>query len=195
VVKRFNVKRRRNLILDRFRLSRPRRNFARALLLENLGIPTAQAIAAGERRIRGLVAGGYLVSLFVPGAGSCLDLLRAGSRAPGQLRLAGGLIARLHLAALAHRDLKAPNILFDAWGRPCLIDLDGLRPARWIGSRRAASNLARLARDLVEASGGSFAPVAEVLEGYRGVRPEADIADLARKIRKKIFLTQGELSP
>jgi tRNA A-37 threonylcarbamoyl transferase component Bud32 len=191
VVKRFNVKRRRNLIIDRFRLSRPRRNFARALLLENLGIPTAPAIAAGERRVRGLVAGGYLVSLFVPGARSCFDIVRGGSRAPGPLRLAGRLIARLHLAALAHRDLKAPNILFDARGRTCLIDLDGLRPARRIGPRRAASNLARLARDLLEASGGSFAPVAEVLEGYRDARPEADIAALARRIRKKIFRSAG----
>jgi len=60
----------------------------------------------------------------------------------------------MHDCGLAHRDLKAPNILIaPAPGgrpRPVLVDLDGLRRVRRASPRRRARDLMRLSVSLDE---------------------------------------------
>jgi tRNA A-37 threonylcarbamoyl transferase component Bud32 len=180
VVKEFRPKRLRSPFLDRLRLSRPLRGLARSIILQILGIPTAPVLAAGERRRRGLVTGGFLVSREVPGAKTLLGALREGACGidgaaadRGLLRSTGRLIGRLHEAGITHRDLKALNILVDERGRIALVDLDGLRAAGRVGLRRAAKDLGRLLRDLrAEADGPALEK--EAVEGYLEARKGID---------------------
>jgi serine/threonine protein kinase len=63
----------------------------------------------------------------------------------------GFIVAWLHEEGFTHRDLKPSNILFDANGRPSLIDLDGLAFVRVVTPPDAANNLRRLAEGMAAA--------------------------------------------
>jgi tRNA A-37 threonylcarbamoyl transferase component Bud32 len=142
VLKRFNLRKRGNLLKDLFRRSRALRAFQKAYHLELVGIATARPIAAGEERTLGLVTRSYLVMEEIPGA-KLSHQLSGRNQAAG--RAAAELIARLHEEGFSHRDLKTTNIVFDGSGRPHLLDLEGLRFIGQVADQRAALDLARLA--------------------------------------------------
>jgi tRNA A-37 threonylcarbamoyl transferase component Bud32 len=56
------------------------------------------------------------------------------------------LVGKLHNEGFRHRDLKETNIVFDHAGRAFLLDLEGLDYLKAVSNRRAAADLARLAR-------------------------------------------------
>jgi tRNA A-37 threonylcarbamoyl transferase component Bud32 len=63
----------------------------------------------------------------------------------------GSLLGRMHGWDVAHRDLKAANLLIvdrDAGLDAYLIDLDGVRLLKRISPRRCARNIARLAASM-----------------------------------------------
>jgi serine/threonine protein kinase len=62
------------------------------------------------------------------------------------------LLASLAAADLAHRDLKASNVLIDEDGAPCLIDLDAMRERRGGDPRDVARLLANWAAQPLNAS-------------------------------------------
>ncbi len=202
VVKRFNPKRKRMLLFDRLRRARARRNFSRAILLETLGIPTARVVAAGERRLHGFVTGGYLITREVPEAKTILQYAGESPSGLPIVKAAGRLIARLHEARLAHRDLKATNFLVDSRDRLHMIDLDGLRAVRNVSPRRAASDLVRFIRDLFETTETYWKAAQLVLDAYcvsRRMEPKEsfELVELVRRgiakfdpqnLRKEDFL-------
>jgi tRNA A-37 threonylcarbamoyl transferase component Bud32 len=178
IIKRFNQKKTVNQVVERVRVDRARRNFALAAVLDFLRIRTPRAVAAAVVRKGGLVKRGYLVTEEIAGARPLADCLR-GDCDLAVLRALGSMIARLHGAGFAHRDLKATNVLVDAAGLPWLVDLDGVRRRRVSGSRREA-DLGRLFRD-VEAHPRSRERIAAVLEGYRREAPRAAADGLSRR--------------
>ncbi len=150
IVKRYRPDSAWGLFKGLFRQSPARRAFRTAYHLELNEIPTARAIALGERRLLGAVVCSYFVSEEIPGATPIPawhgDLGRAG------LALAP-VIARMHNAGLAHRDLKESNILMDANGVPHLVDMDGIRFVGELSAQREARDLARLARGMLRHPG------------------------------------------
>lgn len=150
VVKRIRAKRRRQLVLDRVRRGKAVRAFQRAFLLELSGIATPRVAAAGKRVEAGVVRRSYLVCERVPDARHVdVALVEAEPETrPTVVAATGALIGALHAQRIAHRDLKAGNIVVDAEGRPWLVDLDGLSLRRVVTPPRAAHDLARLFRDL-----------------------------------------------
>lgn len=145
VIKRYNLRKLRNLVLDQFRSSRAMSAFRKARHLELLDIPTARPVAVADRRYGGLKFCSYLITEEIPGAVS-IDHWR-GDEYLVALRLAE-VIARIHSEGFRHRDLKGSNLLLDKNGHPFLIDLDGLVYSGRVSDRVAMNNLARLAGDL-----------------------------------------------
>jgi tRNA A-37 threonylcarbamoyl transferase component Bud32 len=184
VVKRFNLKKVRNLILDRVRLSRARKSLARALVLEGLLIPTPQVLAVGEARRGGFVTRGYLVMAEIPGVSDLSRVLDSPGRHDLALLVgrAGALIATLHARGLVHRDLKASNFLVDPEGKLSLIDLDGLGSRGSVDDDRAARDIARLARDLRRRPSAGDALVEDLVRGYLASRRVADAAGFRRAV-------------
>jgi tRNA A-37 threonylcarbamoyl transferase component Bud32 len=130
--------------------------------LRERGLPTARPLAILQRREHGLWYEGYLLTEKVPEA---LDLrsfvgqLHSRTWLQRYIDQIARLIRELHRRRLAHRDLKAANILMSpvrcpwsllndtlapeeqaAW----LIDLAGLTLHRRLSRRRRVHNLARL---------------------------------------------------
>ena len=84
----------------------------------------------------------------IPGAVSLEDRIKSGSISPEICQSTAKLIGRLHGEGLSHRDLKASNIIFDAEGRPYLIDLDGLAYCGEVPKARARADLERMVRSV-----------------------------------------------
>jgi len=139
------------------RSSRSKRTFRRGHALLVRGIATARPAAAVDLRRRGALADTLLLTEPVPDGRPLSDWLRADPPAAHRRHVAwelARLIRRMHDAGLAHRDLKAPNILIapapDGQPRPVLVDLDGLRRVRRPSARRRARDLMRLSVSLDE---------------------------------------------
>jgi tRNA A-37 threonylcarbamoyl transferase component Bud32 len=177
IVKRFNLKRWRNLVVDAFRESRALRAFRTAYHLELLGIPTPKALAAGRERLLGLVRRSYLVTLEIPKVRNLVAHL-ASIADPGRRRAAieevGALVARLHREGYAHRDLKATNILVDDKGALWLVDLDGLVYRQTVPAETRKKNIARLLRALGSVKSFDEEDRAALLRAYEAAMATAD---------------------
>lgn len=113
-------------------------------------LPTARPLAVLHRFRNGLPREGYLLTEKIVDAAELRTWLDA-NPGPGALadRIAalGRLMRQLHTRGLAHRDLKAANVLTSTLPgdhRFWFIDLVGVRRLRRVSARRRAQNLARL---------------------------------------------------
>ena len=146
VVKRYNFKKPLNLIKDLFRPTKARRAFQLGYHLELVGISTPRVVAVAEHRSLGFALRSYLVMEKIAEA---KDLADMNYDMPNLTRSLAKLIGKMHAEGFVHRDLKASNILIDPYGKPYLIDLDGLTYSRQVSARMAVSNLKRLERGLI----------------------------------------------
>jgi len=171
VVKRFNLRKPLRLLKDLFRASRNRRAYQKAYHLELAGIPSARPIATAEKRFLRFLLRGYFVMEEIPGAVE-LGHWRGDSRVAA--RALAELLAKLHGEGFCHRDLKETNLVFDSAGRLHLIDLEGLEYVHEVSLRRAAADLARLARGAAKHPQFTEADRLRFLRRYcklRGIRP------------------------
>jgi tRNA A-37 threonylcarbamoyl transferase component Bud32 len=145
VLKRYNLRKWGNVLLDLFRGSRGRRCFYKAYHLERCGIPTARPIATADEQVFFLPRRSYFLMEEIKGA---VPLRSWSGNKRQACKLLGELLGRMHREGFTHRDLKGGNILLDDQGQPHLIDLDGLRFVRRVSDSQAAADLARLARDV-----------------------------------------------
>ena len=153
VLKRFNLKKKRNILKHRFAATRARSAFQKAYALEIMGIRTPRAVAFADRSTLGLIHSSYLLVEEVPEVMEGGEALRQwnGSNAPHRRRAlsgAGSLIGRLHGAGFANRDLKSSNLLATTEGEIWLIDLDGVEHVKRINEEVRIKNLRRMVRDL-----------------------------------------------
>jgi tRNA A-37 threonylcarbamoyl transferase component Bud32 len=151
VLKRYNFRKPVNVLKDWFRPSRAARAFHSACGLESRGIATPRVLAFAERRCCRVLLTSYLVAEEIPNARGLGDYL-ANVLSPDRRLIVemGRLIARLHSEGFSHRDLKATNVLLDESLKPYLIDLDGLKDRRTVSASRAAADLERLARGVLQ---------------------------------------------
>jgi hypothetical protein len=115
-------------------------------------LPTPRPLTVFFRQERGLLYEGYLLTEKVPDAidlHGFLSLLREVQPAEGRARLrarieqVAHLVRDLHRRQVAHRDLKAANILLTQ-DRVWLIDLVGVKVYRCLPQERRLQNLTRL---------------------------------------------------
>jgi tRNA A-37 threonylcarbamoyl transferase component Bud32 len=184
VVKRLVPTRRRRLVLDRLRPGKAIRALRLAFLLEISGVPTARVAASGRLVSGGLVRRSYVVSELVPEASHVDVALTATSDRANLFGRIGEAIGRLHKEGLAHRDLKAGNLLVDAAGDVILVDLDGVRMVRDLGPERAAADLARLFRDLRGRADATSAEERGLLDAWSGWTA-MDVDAIARRIERQ----------
>jgi len=145
VLKRYNRWKLLNPLKDLFRGSSARRGFQKAYHLELCGFPTPAVAATADRRVLGMPVRSYALMEEIRDAA---DATHWSGDAAKEL---GFIVAWLHEEGFTHRDLKPSNILFDANGRPSLIDLDGLVFVRVVTPPDAANNLRRLAEGMAAA--------------------------------------------
>jgi tRNA A-37 threonylcarbamoyl transferase component Bud32 len=126
VVKRYNVRKPSDALLDLIRPSKATFAFRKARLMEQAGLPVALALAAANAPRRGLVQHCYLIMQRVPGAKTYRDFFAAGGDLD-RARQLGNMIGRLHASGLRHRDLRCENLLEDDQGRLWFIDMEGVR--------------------------------------------------------------------
>ncbi len=148
IVRRLNYGRWRHRLRDLFRASRVERNFRDGLWLEQAGIATARPLAVGVRRVFRWPRCAYLITEEVPEAVTLKGHIARRRVLPSPvIRRLAELVAQLHEHQCSHRDLKGTNVLLDGQLRPWLIDLDGIRRCRRLGTRRAQADLKRLAAE------------------------------------------------
>jgi hypothetical protein len=192
-------------IRDLFRPAKALTAWRRAYALEIRGIPTPRSLAvAYPRGVKAPVISAFF-SEAVPEA-VCLDRYcarcRAGGREGGRrLRgLAAALgetVGRMHARGLAHRDLKAGNLLVppDDPPRILLTDLDGLRiPGGGVSETRREKDLARLLRTVREDCGFTSADWMRLLSSYRWRSGAGDLRSLAARIASRAA-RGGEVRP
>jgi hypothetical protein len=131
--------------------------FRRGHALLVRGIATARPAAAADLRRGGGLVATLLATEPIEDARPLQEWLRGNPPARQRRRVTWELarmIRRMHDGGLAHRDLKAPNILVAPGGgplpRPVLVDMDGLTLKRHVSARRRAQNLMRLSVSLEE---------------------------------------------
>lgn len=129
------------------------RAWRNARRVQAAGLRTPATVLCVERRFGPLRGESYLFTEWVDARAS--DEYLADDRIPARRKalVLGRIIqamARLHDAGLAHRDLKARNMLIDSDGQVVFIDLDDMRHS-WLPAlrRRAArADRARLSASL-----------------------------------------------
>ncbi len=156
--KRYRPRNRRKAFLGRFRASPARRDWNIARRMVARGVATAQPLLLLEPQRRWWrLRPSYLATQWIEGSANVhlYGWEIAGLALAERLRLArrcatslGRLLGRLHSLGIAHRDLKAANLLVvDREDRTetYLVDVTGARFCRRIRPRHRAANLARLA--------------------------------------------------
>jgi hypothetical protein len=134
-----------------WRVSPACRAFHLARQVAALGFFTATPIAAGERRVCGLLRESFLLTRFIAGA-TPLHLVNAHCsdrrRRIGVVRGLAKLYAMMHDTGFFHHDPSQANFLVvpqpDGRDVIALIDLDGLRQRREMNLHAAARDLRRL---------------------------------------------------
>lgn len=154
VLKRYNPRKWANPLKDLLRGPAAQRAFAAARALEARGVPTAPVTAWGVRRRWGLPVCCCLVSKYLANTKPLVEHLQAGP-ADEALDAVARLLAKMHGAGFANRDLKAHNILVKPAGegqgaRAYLVDLDGLKRKQSVSRRLREKNLRRLRRSFLE---------------------------------------------
>jgi hypothetical protein len=159
IYKRFRVKTPLVLLKNLLRPTTARRSWLYGHNLLDRGLPTARPLCVLHRNRHGIPAEGYLLVEQVPEALGLPEALAvAATKPPTESRQAvrrwadalGRLARRMHDKEVAHRDLKAPNILMAGAARdlasavPVLIDLVGVVPGKKVGPRTRTRDLARL---------------------------------------------------
>jgi tRNA A-37 threonylcarbamoyl transferase component Bud32 len=146
VIKRYNVRKPSDALLDLIRPSKATFAFRKARLLEDFGLPVAAAIAAGDAPRRGLVKHCYLIMERVQGAQTYRPFFTAGGDA-AHARTLGTLIGRVHGNGLRHRDLRCENLLEDEQGKTWFIDMEGIRVQLLPRANRVLRDLRALYRN------------------------------------------------
>jgi tRNA A-37 threonylcarbamoyl transferase component Bud32 len=147
------------------------------------GIPTARVLATFHRWSLGVPTTGYAVFETVPGAMGLpeavagLDRYRPADRRrilAGWTERLGRMLRTMHDRELAHRDLKAPNILMAGaavnpfTATPVLIDLVGAEAGRPVSDATRIRDLARLAASFLDQSRVSRSDHLRLLRAYLG---------------------------
>jgi len=140
-----------------WRRSRARRAWELARTLLDRQIDTARPLLMCDSRLRGR---SYLATEWIAAAENlhlfgwrlAEDPIDARLRSAGRCAASlGRLIGRMHVRGVAHRDLKAANLLVvdrEHETATYLIDVDGVSVGRHVTPRRRAADLARLAAAL-----------------------------------------------
>ncbi len=142
--------------------SRPMAEWRASRALEAAGIPSVRVLLSGERRSRGVLVEGWLVTEEIPGGEAVVPYLTrhfAGQARDPRRRAFLGALARLlrrfHDAGFAHGDLHGGNLL--VLGPPedpeiRVLDLHTVRTGRRPGPRGRRANLAKLLHSLSTAT-------------------------------------------
>ena len=153
------------------------------------GIATARPAGAADLREGGLVSRTLLFTEPVDGE-RLSDWLR--NDPPARERrhvtwLLARMLRRMHDAGLAHRDLKAPNVLVAPvrGGRPVLVDLDGVRVGWHVSDSRRARDLMRLSVSLDEWGVARQTDRLRFLRAYLGVRGAPSPITIASRRSKR----------
>jgi len=126
------------------------------------GLRTPAAIVCLEHRVGPLRGESYLFTQWVDGRPSDEYLADDGIPARRKALVLGRIVqamARLHDAGLAHRDLKARNLLIDADDQVVFLDLDDMRHSRLpvLHRRDARADRARLSASLPQIANAHLA--------------------------------------
>jgi len=98
------------------RRSRQRREAENAVLLCRLGVPTAEVVAAGERRRFGCVTAAFVATREIPGAESMAERAEMLRNMPRRAKTAlieqlARVVRRMHEAGFIDHDLYLRNVL------------------------------------------------------------------------------------
>jgi tRNA A-37 threonylcarbamoyl transferase component Bud32 len=187
VLKRFNLKRYRNLLTNQIAGSRARLAFQQAYHLETMGIRTARALAFADRTRFGCIYRSYLLMELVPHVQPGATAFRAweGRRPDLKRRVlveAGRTIGRLHDAGFSNRDLKASNLLVNDAGDLWVIDLDGVAHQPRVPEEQRLKNLRRMVRDLPRYGHLSRREALTFLRAYARAVRRGDAKGLFRRL-------------
>ena len=139
ILKRFNIRRRSELLKSLLRRSPALRSWVVGHSLRDRWLPSPRPLAVFSRVRHGCMAEGYLLTEKVAGAVELRDGL---SRAV--LEKLARTVRAMHDRGVSHRDLKAPNVLLENGTSPTLIDLVGVQTRVRVSFRQRAKELARL---------------------------------------------------
>jgi len=185
VVKRRRRKRAWKVLVDCFRPARSIRTFRLGHILLTRQVATALPLAALERRIGPFLTGSILITetvtgtklndflnmyLACPPGDAPLTAAQQRRLARQMLRQMGRLLRKLNDNCLAHRDMKANNLLVRGSPGACpelvLVDLDGLQYVRVLTTRRRFQGLMRLNVSLLNCPAVNHAGRLRMLLGY-----------------------------
>jgi tRNA A-37 threonylcarbamoyl transferase component Bud32 len=155
-VKRYNYQGLGYAIKDLFRSARARRAWIAANSLHMRGIPVALPVAYLERRRLGLLLDSYVLTEAKSGRNLRVvlnDYDRSAASVNTKRALLNAmarLVRKMHDRGVAHRDLKAPNVIAQAGpNNVCelfIVDFDGISLGV-VSRNRREKNLARLAQE------------------------------------------------
>ena len=194
-IKRYNYQGLAYAAKDLFRYSRVRRTWIAANGLHMRGIPVALPLAYLERRRRGILLESYILTKAKSGE-ILRDIFRrydqSGHRFQEKrvlLESLARLIKKLHLTGVAHRDLKASNLIVrDARAggyKLYIVDFDGIDLGVF-SRRKRVKNLARLAQECRRHTCFTRSDRLRFLTAYLGARDKNSWKRLWSRVRSRM---------